>query len=162
VITWLFDSTQRLKAVAAGIGVLIVTLMVSLLVIAAQGGSAAPAALPTPSGVEHTELVPPTEQEPTESPTPYVQPSQPIALEAVSAWLRYDLDDFGAVASPAALEAVSEAPRPAGGQEIEDSRVELGGPTRQTVQVDVTSGTIELVMVIDGERWVVQSLRYVA
>lgn len=162
MINWLFDSPRRLQIVAAGVATLIVVMAISLLIIGIGINSSAPAPKPEPSGVVHTELIPPTAPEETVSPTPYEQPSQPVALEAVSAWLRYDLDAFGAVASPAALDAVSEAPRPVPSQEIENSRVVLGGPGRQTVQVDVTGGTLELVMVLDGERWIVQSMRYVA
>lgn len=161
MIAWLFDSTRRLQIVAAGGAVAILILAITLIAISTPTRTAAPASTPGPSAVQRTELIPPTSPEPTASPTAYVQPSQPVALEAVSAWLRYDLDDFGVVASPAALEAVSDSPRPVPGQEILDSRVELGGPGRQTVQVDVTSGTLELIMVIDDERWLVETMRYV-
>lgn len=160
MIAWLFDSPRRLQIVAAGLVMIVIAFAIGLLG-AAESRKAAPASTPGPSAVQHTELIPPTSPEPTVSPTPYRQPSQPVALEAVSAWLRYDLDAFGAVASPAALEAVSEAPRPVPSQKILGSRVELGGPNRQTVQVDVTGGTLELVMVIDDERWIVDTMRYV-
>jgi len=161
MIAWLFDSPRRLQSVAAGLAVTAVVLTIVLLAASASTRTAAPASTPGPSAVQHTELIPPTSPEPTASPTRYVPPSQPVALEAVSAWLRYDLDDFGVVASPAALEAVSDSPRPVPGQEILDSRVELGGPNRQTVQVDVTGGTLELVMVTDDDRWLVDTMRYV-
>lgn len=161
MIAWLFDNPKRLQTVAAGLIVSIIIMTIFLLLLGTGGGEKmAPG--PTPSTVRHTELIPPTSPTPTVEPTPYVQPSQPIALEAVSAWLRYDLEDFGVVASPAALDAVSEAPRPVPGQKILGSSVELGGPDRQTVQVVITGGTLELIMVKDGERWVVQSMRYVA
>jgi hypothetical protein len=158
-IEWLFDSPRRFYSVSGWL-VAVIVIMVTAALVATAADDAAPAVQPSVTA-SHPELVPPTSPTPTQSPTPYQQPSQPVALEAVSAWLRYDLDDFGAVASPAALEAVSEAHRPAGGQEIEGSRVELGGPGRQTVLVDISTGRLELVMVLDGERWIVQSMRYV-
>lgn len=162
---WVFDSPARLRLCAVGLAVAVVILLVSLMTIrlsAGSDGSAEPLPSASPT-VVNTEMVPPTEAATaTPNPQPSYGSSIPIALVAVEAWLQGDYQRFETVAQPAALEAVVDSGvNPPGGKVNGEVETLEGGPTQQTLQVPTSGGPMELVMVISGERWQVQSIRYV-
>lgn len=166
MITWLFDSPQRLRVAAVGLGVLVLIMLVTMTTLRLMTIPASPQpgptslATPTPESTS-TDLLPPEPAPYGASPTQDYGSSATIALEAVSAFLQGDRVRFAALGQQEVVEAVNDAPVPPPGQEITGSpETVLDGPTRQKVQVPTTDGPIDLDMIVVDGAWKVMDMRY--
>lgn len=162
MIEWLFDSPQRLKAVAAGLAITCLVLFISL--VLTRAGSApqpvAPVSTQAPEPVS-TALLPPSPALEEASPTPQYGSSAPIAMEAVQAFLTGDRPKFARLGQQEAVESVNEAQIPPPGQRITGQvKTLLDGPTRQKVAVPTTDGDLVLDMVVVDGAWKVMSIEY--
>lgn len=161
MITWMFQSPQRLKRVMLLTLLAIPTLLV-LLTITRLQGLPDPAAQPSIDATTEstaTGLLPPSPA-PLDGPTtPEYGPSTPIALEAAQAFLQGDRARFAELAQPDAVESVNEAPTP-GGRITGQARISLGGPTQQEVKVPTSEGELTLTMIVVDGAWKVAGMEY--
>ena len=164
-LLWLFDSPQRLRNAMLVVALVLAVLFASSLVARLSGtqtgavAGSAPTSTPTPV---NTDLIAPSPEITDVAPTLDYGPSTLIALEATDAYLDHDLAKFDGVAQPEAAESVNSAPAPRPGQKITGNAVITEpGPTQQTVHVPTTDGVLEMVMVIQGDEWWVDSIKYV-
>lgn len=158
-MNWIFDNPRRLLLSVVALTATALVLFVGLLGIRiARLVPAEAVGVPTPAS---TGLVPPT---PTVLPTPEsptAPGSDPVALEAVSAFLLHDLGRFAALASPEVAEQVNEAPPAQDGAEVTGPAVIVhGGPTEQAVQVPTSLGDLDLTMTLTDGAWIVTSMEY--
>jgi hypothetical protein len=158
-MNWTFDNPRRLALVAAGAVVAGLVLFVVLLGLRVHRMADA-LAQPEPEVVP-TALVPPT---PTVLPapaSPTAPGSDPVALEAVNAFLLHDLTHFSTLASPEVAEQVIEAPPAQAGAVVTGPAVVVhGGPTEQIVQVPTSLGDLDLTLAWTDGAWIVTSMEY--
>ena len=165
MITWMFQSPERLKRVAVTFALTCVALTILLTIVRVHDlASHRPPAEPTygtttESNAVATGLLPPSPSpEPAPATTEY-GPATPIALEAAQAFLQGDRSRFAELAQPDVVESANEAPTP-GGQITAPGRVLLGGPTQQKILVPTSEGDLTLTMIVIDGAWKVAGMEY--
>lgn len=163
MIKWILYSKENVTLTIVAVCTTGALFLLGLIVIHGVGGGNAVSPRPsvTASRPVHTELIPPTIA-PVPTVTATLGPSLPIALEAVDAFLSNDIQRFGRVALPAAVEAVSDTPAPpASARKVTGKAVvRLGGTTQQVDEIPTSGGMLQLVMIVSDGRWKVQAIRY--
>jgi hypothetical protein len=159
VINWMFASPARWFRVRLWSGVSLLVLVILFGSARCSGpGHSAPAAATPVTTVTSTALTPAWSPSPTEGvSTP--APADPIALEAVSAFLAHDVDRFADLALPGAAELMAGSP-PASGVLTGPVRTVHGGPTQQDLDVPTSLGTLRLQMVWRTDRWLVADMAF--
>lgn len=158
VSRWMFDSPGRWLRVRLWTSLAMLTVAILLTASRCGGGRSAPAAVPAAPTTTSTALVPAGSPSaaPTES---QVGPPDPIALEAVDAFLRHDVDAFARLATPQAADLMAESPG-ATGLVTGDVTLVHGGPTQQDLDVPTSLGVLRLQMVVRGDRWLVADMAF--
>jgi len=157
---WILNSPARFRLVAALSVIAMGVLMIALLAVRVSRWEPAttPSAAPT---VVSTALTPPTPTDLPPTAATQIADSGPVAAEAVRSYLLNDVVGFSTVALPEVAEEVASAPAPKSGGEITGVPVLVhGGPTQQDVQVPTTWGDLNLTMVREDDRWLVESMEY--
>jgi hypothetical protein len=155
----LFASPQRWFRVkvwtTATMGVLVLLTMARC-----AGGGGALATPPLPTGTS-TALHAPVTAPITVSAAPTYGPADPIALEAVNAFLAHDLEKFTALAVPEAAVLAAEAPVPAPNGVITGNvEVVHAGPTLQDLKVPTSFGVMNITMGVHDGAWLVEDMAY--
>lgn len=167
---WIFANPTRLRQSLIALATVLLFAFIGLGVLRATN---VPPHSPTPTvstpdytlpdmepDVTSTDLVPPSPTWDEPSPTADYGSSAPVALEAVSAFLRNDAIGFAKYAQPEAVEGANEAPARPAGQKITGSTILLDGPTRQQVQVRTSEGPLILDMAVVDGKWRVLDMVY--
>lgn len=154
---WMFDSPGRWLRVRLGACVALLAVTVAL--GTARCGGSPPAAAPGPAPTATSTSLEPAWSLSVEPVEPAVGPPDPIALEAVDAFLRHDVAAFGRVATPDATELMAASPT-ATCVLTGDLKVVHGGPTQQDLDVPTSLGTLRLQMVVRDGRWLVADLAF--
>lgn len=159
-MNWIFDNPKRLALVAAAS--LVAGLVLFVLLLGIRVARLVPPADPTIAAEPvSTALTPPT---PTVLPVPASETapgSDPVALEAVSAFLLHDLVHFSRLASPEVAEQVIEAPPAQDGATVTGPALIVhGGPTEQDVRVPTSLGDLDLTLAWTDDAWIVTSMEY--
>lgn len=156
---WLFASRERWFRVKlwSVVGAMALVLLLS---VVRCGGNASVAVPPEPTGTS-TALHAPTTAPVTVAAVETFGPPDPIALEAVRAFLAHDIPAFTRVATPEAAQLAAEAPRPApNGVITGEVTVVHGGPTQQDLAIPTSFGVLLITMAVHGDAWLVDDMAY--
>lgn len=153
---WMFASPARWMQVRLGVVTLV--LAAGILLSTARCGGSPPVVVPPVPTTTSTALEP--AWSPSAVPTvSEVGPPDPIALEAVGAFLKHDVGAFGRVATPEVTELMAGSPA-VDGVLTGDLVVVHGGPTQQDLDVPTSLGVLRLTMAVRDERWLVTDMAF--